>query len=339
MSKIDYNYKEVELKNIINRNRKALFGFAALLIYAFHGWKAVFSDVPGLFEIENAIRKYGDVGVDIFLFLSGMGLVNSWKNCSSYKEFITRRFRRVLVPSVIASIVFVIVNLDDPMHAIKAITGFYYFTGRLNMYLWFGFTIVLLYLCFPFYYERLRKTKSQFLFTAAVILLWLIYIFLLKGHVNDWSYICLNRIPIFLIGIYAYHFVHAHEKLNPVLLYGVSGIMLTAGYCLAVRIKEGGLSLLLPHSYALLPYTMMAISLIILLSKLFTYIPHRILEFYGLFTFEFYCVQERIFQLLEDTFDSMPVIVDNLIVLAIATVCAYAVYLINISVRERIKEK
>ncbi|MBO4918816.1 MAG: acyltransferase, partial [Erysipelotrichaceae bacterium] len=195
----------MEPKNIINRNRKALFGFAALLIYAFHGWKAVFADVPGLYEIENAVRHYGDVGVDIFLFLSGMGLVNSWKNCSSYQEFFIRRCKRVLVPSIIAGIAFLIVNLDDPIHAIKAITGFYYFTGKLNMYLWFGFTIVLLYLFFPVYYMCFRRARSKGLFTVSVIALWLLFIFLLNGHVDDWSYICLNRIPIFLIGIYANH--------------------------------------------------------------------------------------------------------------------------------------
>jgi peptidoglycan/LPS O-acetylase OafA/YrhL len=329
----------VDIRNIINRNRTALFGFAALLIYAFHGWKAVFADVPGLYEIENFIRHYGDVGVDIFLFLSGMGLVNSWKNCSSYKEFIIRRFKRVLVPSIIAGFAFLIVNLDDPIHAFKAISGFYYFTGRLNMYLWFFFTIVLLYLFFPIYYECLKKARSQGLFTAAVIALWLLFIYLLNGRVNDWAYICFNRIPIFLTGTYAYHFTHAHKEPNPVLLYGIAVVFLTIGYYLAFSMKEGGLSSLLPHSYALFPYMMMSLSLILLLSRLLDHLPHRILDFYGLFTFEFYCVQERILQLLENIFNGMPVIVDNLIVLGITTACAYVVYLVNYWIRKQIKDR
>lgn len=324
---------------MINRNRKALFGFAALIIYAFHGWRAVFADVPGLYEIENFIRKYGDVGVDIFLFLSGMGLVNSWKNSSSYKEFILRRLKRIVIPVIIADIVFAIINRSDPAHVIKAISGFYFFSGAMNRYLWFAYAILLLYLCFPFYYKRFMKAKSQGLFTLCVILIWLVIICLPNGHVNDWAYIFFNRVPIFLIGIYANLFLQKHEKCESVILYGIAIVLLAVGMYLSIRIKEGDLLLFLPHSYALFPYMMISLSSILLLSKLFDYIPHRILDFYGTFTFEFYCIQERIFQVLEDAFKELPVIAGNLIVLVITTVCAYLIYLINNQIRKQIRVK
>lgn len=328
-----------EVLHIINTSRKALFGFAALIIYIFHGWKAVFLKTPLLFEAEYYTRILGDVGVDIFLFLSGMGLIRSWRNCSSYKEFIERRFRRVLIPSVVAGIAFLIVHRHDPWHGIKAITGFYFFTGKLNMYLWFGFMIVLLYLFFPFYYELYAKARSKSIFTFTVIGLWLVLIYLLQGHVNDWSYICLNRIPVFLLGIYASHYCHTHEKVNPYLLYGGALVFFVAGLYLAFHIKMDGWHLLLPHSYALFPYMMMSISLVLLLSKLFMYLPHRILDFYGLFTFEFYCVQERIFQVFKHSFTEMPVLLRNVILLAIATICAYAVHQLNLIVWKWIKDR
>ena len=325
------------IMHIINARRKAIFGFAALIIYIFHGWKAAFPSTPILFELEYYPIHFGDVGVDIFLFLSGMGLINSWNHCSSYKHFLIRRMKRILVPMIVTGIVFLISYRNDLWYAIKAVTGYYFLTGQLNTYLWFGFMIVLLYLVFPFYYERYSRTRSKGLFTLGVIAGWLLIIYLLQGHVNDWYYIFFNRIPIFLLGIYADHFLRTHENVNPFLVYGVACVLLIIGLTLSSRIKIDGMGLLLPHAYALFPYMMMSVSLILLLSKLFMYLPHRILDFYGSFTFEFYCVQERILHIFKHSFDAYPILVRNIILLVISTLCAYALHQLNLFVWKKIK--
>lgn len=317
-----------QLRQSIQSNRRALSGFAALLIYIFHGWKPVFSSTPGLFEIEYAIVHFGDIGVDIFLFLSGMGLVNSWKHCSSYREFILRRLKRIFVPALITGGVFLLLS-EDLLDGVKAVTGYYFLIGRMNTYLWFYFAIVLLYLFFPLYYHFFDKARSKILFTSCVIAIWIVYLFLLNDHVNNWAYIFLNRIPVFLIGICFDHLTDTKIKIHPILLYGISLTALAIGLNLSILTKVFGKYPYLPHSYALFPYILMSVSLIILLSRVFDLIPHRILDFYGLFTFEFYCVQERVLQILEDVFNDLPALPENIVALALSTICACLLFQIN----------
>lgn len=68
---------------LISKYRSALMGVAILLIIIHH-----------LAE-KNTILRIGYVGVDIFLFVSGLGLVFAWKKLPDIKVFYKRRFLRV----------------------------------------------------------------------------------------------------------------------------------------------------------------------------------------------------------------------------------------------------
>ena len=73
--------KDIELANI-SRYRGELMGAAMLFIILFH------VALPR----ENAffgLRRMGNVGVDMFLFLSGIGLWFSWMKNPSAKHFFT----------------------------------------------------------------------------------------------------------------------------------------------------------------------------------------------------------------------------------------------------------
>ena len=93
------------VKNI-EKNRIAIMGFAAMWILILHVWYPCFYDngaIPNLFE--GFIVGSGYVGVDIFMFLSAIGLFYSLEN-NSIIVFYKHRIKRLLFPVLIISIIF-----------------------------------------------------------------------------------------------------------------------------------------------------------------------------------------------------------------------------------------
>ena len=90
---------------LISKYRSQIMGFAALWIVFFHAWVPVFSGRGFRFidDIEEFIRRTGFAGVDIFMYVSGFGLVNA---IGKYKlpTFYRRRFARLYLPFFMAGI-------------------------------------------------------------------------------------------------------------------------------------------------------------------------------------------------------------------------------------------
>lgn len=80
--------------NLINKYRKELFGIASCMI-VFHHLTIKGNGNP-LIDIYMFLRLVGAMGVDLFLFLSGIGLVYSFEKNNSIKEFYMRRCQRIL---------------------------------------------------------------------------------------------------------------------------------------------------------------------------------------------------------------------------------------------------
>lgn len=85
----------------ISDYRTAIMGTAILWIYLFHAGNC---GIP----IYDVIMSKGWWGVDIFFFISGLGLSFSLSKCDSVKKYFKRRFTRV-IPTW--EIVLLIVNL------------------------------------------------------------------------------------------------------------------------------------------------------------------------------------------------------------------------------------
>ncbi len=61
---------------LISKYRNMLFGLAAIWIYLAHEWVYLLGDFKIACDIEYII-SYGFCGVDIFILLSGLGLIYS----------------------------------------------------------------------------------------------------------------------------------------------------------------------------------------------------------------------------------------------------------------------
>ena len=88
---------------LLSKYRSQLMGLATLMIIACHA-PASGVALPG---ILTRILELGNFGVDMFLFLSGLGCYYSLSKCNTgYGEYWVRRIKRVFIPYLIISIPF-----------------------------------------------------------------------------------------------------------------------------------------------------------------------------------------------------------------------------------------
>lgn len=183
------------MHELISKYRSVLMGWATLFILFGH---SIFygKDYVYYGPVLHQIIEYGYIGVDIFLFLSGFGLVYSiQKNTTT--RFYRNRFVRLL-PSLIVCAVFICMWYV----AIRST----YLIPQINTWLsfWFLDFIIIAYLLFPLLYNFFFKKCSGWLsFVIVLVCSVLCFIpFIIRGEaVNCNPYVCaICRIPIFSLG-------------------------------------------------------------------------------------------------------------------------------------------
>lgn len=181
---------EKSILNLILTNRPFLMGIAMIIIIVYHLFCWVHNPI-GQFNI-------GYVGVDIFLFLSGLGLSYSYEN-NSITQFYKNRIKRIY-PIYLISVVatYLIYNLDwtlfDLLANISAIG--LYTKGGVCRYDWYLESLFTLYILFPlfYYYGKIRMGGMVFLI--------IVVSFIFFKYDIPWWYECFGaRLPIFLYGV------------------------------------------------------------------------------------------------------------------------------------------
>ena len=193
--------KDIELQNI-RRYRGELMGAAMLFVILFH---------VGL-PREDAfygLRRIGNIGVDMFLFLSGVGLWFSWTKRPSLKHFFTRRYLRIYPAWLIIACLFYIpdflgprqfsTNIIDLLGDVL-ITWDFWLHDELSF--WYIPATMMLYLFAPAYMQLIIK-HPVYRWLPVVMIMWCILVQYVTpihaavGHLEIfWS-----RVPIFFIGI------------------------------------------------------------------------------------------------------------------------------------------
>ena len=213
-------------------------GIATLLVLFRHGdafkWPAI------TMPYFDLLMKEGNVGVDIFLFLSAIGLYFSMRKKQSILAFYQRRFSRI-IPSYLI--------IAAPLYAIlifalgsKSIHEYFITLTSIAFWLpeqkpgiesWYVAFIIPLYILYPLVYHGITcsPTKKH---TGLIILLALsILIELLMGICCRDYYlqteIAICRIPIFLLGCICANSVYENKTLNhPLLIASISAILFLA---------------------------------------------------------------------------------------------------------------
>lgn len=329
--------------------RTHLMGLAAIWIYLFHEWIPLAPNIPIIGFIENFIKQIGFFGVDIFFFLSGMGLIYAMEK-HSLSVFYQRRFLRILPPYILTAILLMFAHSWTLTEFLKNLFGITFFTKDIYTLLWFVPAITVFYLLFPLYYTIFKKRKYKTIFTISIIFLWLILSLLAAGHMRLDLFGFTNRIPIFLTGILIGWFCKNGAPSFPKWTRSALCVIFAIGLVLAYYTNYKGLYLLVPVSNCCVPNFLMAFSGVFIFSKLFQLCdihgktPGKwllnIFRFFGTISFEFYCVQEFIGEkmktLLSGLFwDS----ITNLIVILAVTIAALILHWISQQIGKLILRK
>ena len=145
--------------NLLSKHRSVIMGIAMMMIVLYH---QPFSTFPG----SALIHRYGMLGVDIFLFLSGFGIYFSLAKSKdkSIGSFYRRRLVRILPTAILAGLLVTIPCGAPSSHPWSlSVTG-------LN--LWYIRSILLLYLIAPFlfcYYKKFHASYCCFFILAAAV--------------------------------------------------------------------------------------------------------------------------------------------------------------------------
>lgn len=204
--------KDIELANI-SRYRGELMGIAMIFIFLFHVALPRYNMFFGL-------RRIGNIGVDMFLFLSGVGLWFSWMKHPSVKRFFKRRYLRVYPAWLIISCLYYIPHFHG--HSFSAwinligevtINWGFWLHGELTF--WYIPAMMMLYLFAPSYIQLIRR-HPVYRWLPVVMILWCILVQYVTPIHNTLGHLEIfwSRVPIFFIGINMGESVRRKDKMD-----------------------------------------------------------------------------------------------------------------------------
>lgn len=187
--------------------RGEVYGLLAIWIVFFHiSGRVAVPLQPGLI---TPLIKMGNIGVDLFLLISGYCLSISWQKNHNLKTFYVKRVKRLLIPYFVFSIPFYIWKVfsrySNKSLMMKIVYFFYdlsfaSFWRNGNQDCWFVAAILLFYMLFPLVYKIINHSFSSFIiFFGSVLLFNLVGYFFIS--VYAYSSIAWVRFLPFLLGI------------------------------------------------------------------------------------------------------------------------------------------
>lgn len=189
--------------NLISKYRAELMGGSTLLILICH---AAGNDVLMPKWLMYVVAQ-AQLGVDIFLFLSGMGLYYSLStNRGGVKSWYVRRYKRILIPylaiTVPLGIINVIVYHENVLRVLSGISTLQYWIS--HQAAWFIALLLPLYAVAPCLYRWLKR-KGGIKCIAVFIVCYAIALW--PTSVSATSFFgnvqfAIIRVPIFVLGMY-----------------------------------------------------------------------------------------------------------------------------------------
>ncbi len=279
---------------LLSKYRGELMGAAMLFVILFH----IGMPKTNLFY---SLHKCGNVGVDMFLFLSGIGLWFSWSKSQLLGQFYRRRLLRLYPAWLIMAMLFYIPNYlyaphggysPNIYHLIANIAVGWSFWRVDDLTFWFVPAIMALYLCAPFYMQLIRKYPSC-RWMPVVFLVWMVMVQYMPfvhssvGHVEIfWS-----RVPIFLLGINCGQWVMDGKRMEPQALW-LTLLLFVMSLAMCMELEQhwrGHFPLFIER----LVYIPLSATAMLLLCELFEHTPSLILRglaFVGGVSLELYLI-------------------------------------------------
>ena len=189
-------------RQLISKHRSAIMGLMALLIIMFHAeW------TTNINVYDNTINRFGSIGVDVFVFVSGFGLAYALTKTGIKEIYFSKRFARILPAYDIFEIINLSVsllllafginsNLFQPIESWIVPIGVWL---NYDSHKWYISGILGFYVIAAVIFPLMRKSKYLYLTT---IFLLLISVGLIPYIANmDNMPLAVERIPALVAGL------------------------------------------------------------------------------------------------------------------------------------------
>lgn len=212
--------------NLLSKYRSELFGISIISIIVFHYFEDINVENPqGIVKIFTKLYLLliGSLGVEIFVFLSGLGLYYSLKSRFIIREYAIKRIKRTVIPYLLYGglfwyIIDILIRKNYKSFFMDYSLLSFWLDGNKN--LWFVTFIIVMYIIFPFLFIVSEKPISN----RKNVLIWLClgYVFVLYIILKlfpiffENTEIALMRVPVFILGIYCGKKCYEKEKISKV---------------------------------------------------------------------------------------------------------------------------
>ncbi len=214
--------------------RNAIYGVSALWIVLFHGMALGKVHFGGSMKLVGYVLSMGNISVDIFVLLSGIGLYYSLQKKPRLGSFYLRRLLRIYLPYLLLAVPYIayrslIVEHNVPQF-IKAALAINYWTYEDEpIVFWYVPSIFAFYLLSPLLYRLIHyKERGALLRTAALALLTIAIayaVYRLSPHWWENFDKILPRLTVFIIGLYMGKLVKERRRFSALFLIVCMGIV------------------------------------------------------------------------------------------------------------------
>ena len=186
------------------KHRNAMYGVCAVWIVLYH--VNAFIRRPMIYGITHIIG-YGNMGVDVFLFLSAIGLSYSIEQ-NNLVQFYKNRVFKVVIPFVAISLPFYLwqnfrqdIGVFSFLNFLGDISTLSYWF-RSDYAVWYVAFIIVFYALYPLLYKMYRKNRFYILWLIVSVVALEIIAEVFQWHLYTNCERAFSRIPIFLFGIF-----------------------------------------------------------------------------------------------------------------------------------------
>lgn len=305
--------KEKWKLSTISDCRGILFGILTLMIVIFHT-KVDFLPLCShgivgslAYYALTGIKKIGDIGVDLFALLSGMGLYFSFSKNKNLRSFYRKRAMRVLPAFFIVALIWCAIKEEiGAVEYIKYVLQVRFFKGE-SFEFWFIPYLLFCYLIFPLLYKGIEK-HGWVGFVAEIVAVVTAHILLnlifpaVAEHIN----IATSRVPAFIVGILFGKLIYEKKEISKKWFFVFGALFFVLFAIEEYDILWNGYRLLTPFSLNRLLYCPLAVCIMVLLSAFISKVPlkglYRFFSWVGLYSLEVYLLYEKVRDKMEGIF-------------------------------------
>jgi len=266
------------------------------LDYTFGGKKEFF--------LLHDLIKCGNIGVEIFLFCSGVFLYFSYYRNPNIKNFIVKRFARLFYPVIVINGVYWIWKWGIAGQNIERLISNYtlldfWISG--DQQIWFVSMILISYVLYPYIYGYLYENEGNKELRCLVLL----GIIMLETWAMSSAYpdvykkieIGFTRFPVFICGCLAGYYVYEKKDFPK---WSLPAALI--GFCVSFHIlRSGTLQGMWKRYFCMIPGFAVIIILIWLLKIVKCEYINRFLSFFGRISLNLYIAHITIIQLYKLT--------------------------------------